>query len=237
MEDSYCKHENYSILKQIGEGAYGIVFTAAHKPTMQIVAVKKAPLDDNVDRTLAEIDILKTTSHPNIVRLFGTCHTPDSIWIVMEYCESGSVADVMKVLNRPLLEVEIGIVMEGVVAGLHYLHENKRLHRDLKCGNILLDKNGEPKIADFGISAKITTNVQKRYTVIGTPYWMAPEVIHDVGYDYKADIWSLGITIMEMTQMRPPYSDLPPMRALFAIPFQPAPRLPGGGKSVFSLPY
>jgi serine/threonine protein kinase len=145
--------------------------------------------------------------------------------IIMEYCGSGSVADVMKITESLLNEEQISYVIKGTLLGLAYLHKERKIHRDVKAGNILLNEKGEIKLADFGVSGQISDNMAKRKTVTGTPFWMAPEVIQEVGYDFKADIWSLGITLIELAEGAPPYSDMHPMRAIFMIPSKPPPTL------------
>lgn len=143
----------------------------------------------------------------------------------MEYCAVGSVADIMKVRNLPMEEVHIANLMRQVILGLVYLHEQRLIHRDIKSGNVLLNDQGEAKLADFGVSGQLSDKTQKRTTVIGTPYWMAPEVIQEVGYDTKADVWSLGITGIEMAEEEPPYANVHPMRAIFLIPSRDPPVL------------
>eukprot|EP00002_Diphylleia_rotans_P014954 TRINITY_DN2900_c0_g4_i2.p1 TRINITY_DN2900_c0_g4~~TRINITY_DN2900_c0_g4_i2.p1 ORF type:complete len:346 (-),score=70.37 TRINITY_DN2900_c0_g4_i2:170-1207(-) len=218
------KPEDYKIVQKIGEGSYGVVFKAVNNHSGKLVAVKQVPLESNIETSLAEIDFLKKCKHDNIVLLFGTCYKAGLLWIIMEFCECGSLSEVMDVLNRPLTENEIKTTMHDSLKGLHYLHSTKKIHRDIKAGNILLTRNGHAKLADFGVAGHVTDTYVKRHTVTGTPYWMAPEVIQDIGYDYKADIWSLGITAIELAEMKAPNSDLPPMRAIFVIPIRPPPK-------------
>jgi serine/threonine protein kinase len=141
----------------------------------------------------------------------------------MEYCGAGSVSDLLKLSQQNLNEAQIATIVKDVLQGLAYLHNTRRIHRDIKAGNILLNHKGEAKLADFGVSGTLSSDTTKRHTVIGTPFWMAPEVIQEVGHNYKADIWSLGITIIEMAEGHPPYYNIHPLRAIFFIPTRPPP--------------
>jgi len=191
------------------------------------VAVKIIPLTDNdeVDSIQKEIAILRDCNHPNIVRYFGSYRTSDALWISMEYCAGGSVSDVMHALGRPLEEDMIAYVCSEVLKGLAYLHSNGRVHRDIKCGNILLTEQGEVKLADFGVAAQLTHTLSKRNTFIGTPHWMAPEVIQSSSYDGKVDVWALGITAIEMAEQYPPRWRVNPNRVIFMVVRDPAPHL------------
>ena len=175
-----------------------------------------------------EIEMLKECQSDNIVRYYGSFQRGPELWIVMEYCAGSSLCDIMEATRRCLTEQQIGAVMAGTIEGLLYLHRLNKIHRDVKAGNLLLSETGTIKLADFGVSAQLGSTISRRGTVIGTPFWMAPEVISggpEAGYDAKADVWSLGITAIELAVGCPPHSDMHPMRAIFLIPTLPPPTL------------
>jgi len=170
---------------------------------------------ENIKR---EISILKGCHNENIVHYYGSYFKDNSLWLIMEYCAVGSVIDLIRFLGEPFAnENLIASILHGALKGLEYLHRNKKIHRDIKAGNILLDHLGNVKIADFGVSAELLNTFSDKDTVIGTPFWMSPEVISKSKYNKKTDIWSLGITAIEIAEGEPPYSHIHPIRAMFAI--------------------
>ncbi|GBG29216.1 Serine/threonine-protein kinase 3 [Hondaea fermentalgiana] len=218
--------ELFELEESLGEGSYGEVFKASYKDGSDgFVAVKIIPIEDDLADLEKEIDILKSTKDTFIVEFVGAYKDAqqDRIWIVMELCMAGSVNDLIHICDVSLTENEIRVISASVLLGLHYLHSQRMIHRDIKAGNILLTESGHAKLADFGVSARLEADQSKRRTVIGTPFWMSPEVISESSYDGKADIWSLGITIIEMADQEPPYSNIHPMRAIFMIPSRPPP--------------
>jgi serine/threonine protein kinase len=216
--------EIYDFKEKLGEGSYGSVWRCIHKQTGDVIAIKRVPLEDNLRDILKEIQHMNELHSAYTVEYKGSYLTNDILWIAMESCSAGSVADLMKITDKVLTEPQIATIMKGVLLGLEYLHAQRRIHRDIKAGNILLTGAGDPKLADFGVAGQLK-EVGKTHTVIGTPFWMAPEIIQEVGHDYKADIWSLGITAIEMAESKPPYWNIHPMRAIFLIPSRPPPKL------------
>ncbi|KAJ3293462.1 hypothetical protein HK104_004433 [Borealophlyctis nickersoniae] len=220
----------FELMEHIGTGSYGEVFKARSLSTQDLMAIKIIKLEagEELDEVLNEVNFLSECSHRNVVSYIGcymkkgTVKGQKHVWIVMEFCGGGSVEAAYKGLRGPLLETEISAIIRESLLGLSFLHSCSKIHRDIKCGNILMTETGEIKIADFGVSTQLTRTFSKRHTFIGTPYWMAPEVItseqQGTAYDYKADIWSLGITAMEMAECSPPMFDMHPMRVLFMIP-------------------
>eukprot|EP00730_Choanoeca_flexa_P008190 TRINITY_DN12455_c0_g2_i1.p1 TRINITY_DN12455_c0_g2~~TRINITY_DN12455_c0_g2_i1.p1 ORF type:complete len:457 (+),score=91.87 TRINITY_DN12455_c0_g2_i1:226-1596(+) len=217
--------EVFDLLDKLGEGSYGAVFKALHKETGHTTAVKIVPVDSDLQEIIKEISIMQQCDSEHVVKYYGSYFHGSDLWIVMEFCGAGSVADIMRVRKRVLSEAQIAAVLKASLLGLLYLHTTKKIHRDIKAGNILLTDQGDAKLADFGVAGQVTDQMAKRNTVIGTPYWMAPEVIQEIGYDAKADIWSLGITAIEMAEGKPPHADIHPMRAIFMIPTRPSPKL------------
>ncbi|XP_018495907.2 serine/threonine-protein kinase 3 [Galendromus occidentalis] len=215
--------EVFDLLCKLGEGSYGSVYKALHKESGQVLAIKQVPVDTDLQEIIKEISIMQQCDSPFVVKYYGSYFKGTDLWIVMEYCGGGSVSDVMRMRKTTLQEDEIATILCDTLKGLEYLHQRRKIHRDIKAGNILLNSEGHAKLADFGVAGQLTDTMAKRNTVIGTPFWMAPEVIQEIGYDCGADIWSLGITALEMAEGKPPYGDIHPMRAIFMIPSKPPP--------------
>uniref|UniRef100_A0A8C4HRL9 non-specific serine/threonine protein kinase n=1 Tax=Dicentrarchus labrax TaxID=13489 RepID=A0A8C4HRL9_DICLA len=216
--------EIWDIIGELGDGAFGKVFKAQNKQNGTLAAAKviDTKTEDELEDYMVEIDILASCNHHHIVKLLDAFYFEGKLWILIEFCAGGAVDAIMLELERPLTEPQIRVVCRQTLEALCYLHENKVIHRDLKAGNILLSLDGEVKLADFGVSAKNTKTLQRRDSFIGTPYWMAPEVVmcetsKDRPYDYKADIWSLGVTLIELAQIEPPNHEMNPMRVLLKI--------------------
>lgn len=224
-EESLTKQPEdvFDLICKLGEGSYGSVYKALHKESGQVLAIKQVPVDSDLQEIIKEISIMQQCDSPFVVKYYGSYFKNTDLWIVMEYCGAGSISDIMRLRKKTLSEDEIATVLSDTLKGLEYLHLRRKIHRDIKAGNILLNNEGVAKLADFGVAGQLTDTMAKRNTVIGTPFWMAPEVIQEIGYDCVADIWSLGITALEMAEGKPPYGDIHPMRAIFMIPTKPPP--------------
>jgi len=223
--------ERYEKINQIGMGNFGTVWKGRDKKTGNTIAIKIIDLEksgDEIEEVQKEIKALSNMSSKHVTRYYESFIEGNNLWIIMEYLGGGSVRDlIVRNGETGLDEVYISIILKEVLKGLKYMHSLGKIHRDIKSANILLASNGDVKLADFGVVGQLTDDEQKRATVVGTPYWMAPEVILGKPYGALADIWSLGITAIEMAKGRPPLSHLKPMTVLFKIPKQQPPILLG----------
>lgn len=229
--------EIWFLEEEIAAGAFGTVYKAIHNETGQMAALKITKPEENGEAQIpdvVELYILKNCRHRNIVGLLGTWVKGQETFIALDYCGGGAVSDFFQVWELKMTEDQIALVARGSLEGLQYMHQNNFIHRDIKGANILLSDEGEVKLVDFGVSAILQDSNQKRNTLIGTPYWMAPEVIQNKTrlnpYDEAVDVWSLGITLIELAEKDPPLSQMNPMRALMQVPIRKAPVLQNPGE-------
>jgi len=219
----------FSDLKQIGKGAVGTIYKATEKATGISVAIKEmavSPDPDTKQMLINEMYIMKKANHPCVVQWRGGYFKDTCIWVVMELMESGCLADVLEHHGELMVtEPQMARIITDMCQALVCLHGLNCIHRDMKSDNILLNAKGEVKLADFGFSAQLTSSSARRKTVVGTPYWMAPEIINGDEYGFAVDVWSIGIILMEMAEGEPPFLDMPPLRALFLISTEGVPPL------------
>ncbi|KNC49271.1 STE/STE20/PAKA protein kinase [Thecamonas trahens ATCC 50062] len=220
----------FGTLVKIGAGGFGDVYKGVHNESQSVVAIKQIELSgENVDMLglQNEIAMMKVVAHPNIVRFAGAYLEASSmLWICMEFIDAGALTDV--IAYREMSEAEIAYVCRPILCALEFLHQFNVIHRDIKSENILLSSAGDIKLADFGFSTRLDPKDGKGQAegqVVGTPYWMAPEIVRGQPYGIPVDVWSLGIAAIEMADAEPPYCEFPPMRALFLIATHGSPSL------------
>lgn len=217
-------HTHWMIAGDLGAGTYGKVHKVRHRHTGDIAAAKIAPISDNMQLQsfATEIDILTACNHENISNFVDGFFNNNELWIVIELADGGSLEDYIDKVNGGMPEIIIAHACHQMLQGLQYLHTMNVIHRDIKSSNTLITRSGVVKLADFGVSALCKSDSERRGTFVGSPNWMAPEVIRcekdrTVTYNNRADIWSLAITLMEMAERNPPYAELHPMKVLFKI--------------------
>ncbi|WVO23738.1 uncharacterized protein IAS62_005094 [Cryptococcus decagattii] len=234
---------NYQLGDLLGRGASGNVYRALNFHTGETVAIKSISLlslpPSSLPDIMSEIDLLKNLNHTNIVKYKGFARDKENLWIILEYCENGSLQTILKKFGK-FPESLVAVYIRQVLEGLIYLHEQGVIHRDIKGANILTNKDGSVKLADFGVSSRAPTAVLDQSDksnhgeaeVVGSPYWMAPEVIEQSGASTASDIWSVGCVVVELLEGKPPYGDLAPMQALWRIVQDESMRIPEGASPI-----
>merc|ERR1712137_204426 len=232
MGDFPSTADAYELRHPIGKGATANVWHAYCVPQQKEVAIKIIDLENcpsNLDDIRKEIQLMRLCSHPNLVSYRSSFINEHSLWLVMDYLSGGSVFDIMQhsFPNGITDEVLIATILREALKGIEYLHSTGRIHRDVKAANLLVHEDGNIKVGDFGVSAWLVEAGMMRtgrQTFVGTPCWMAPEVMEQTqGYDYKADIWSLGITALELAKGQAPLAQYPPMKVLLLTLQNPPP--------------
>jgi len=236
MKPADDPRERFELQTRIGKGAYGYVCKAIDKVDGQSVAIKVINLEDagdEVDDVHQEIAVMSNMNCPQLTKYFSSYVLGENLWIIMEYLEAGSLLDIIKE-SGPLLEPHVAYIMRELLSALAYLHSERKIHRDVKAGNVLVAGDGSIKLADFGVTGQLTDSIDKRQTKVGTPFWMAPEVICQSAYDGCADVWSAGITAIELCKGAPPYANrIHPFQAILLIPKNPPPVLDGAYSEEF----
>lgn len=208
-------YDQFYIVNELGKGAFGVVFKAVHVASATTYALKQC-LTDNQKALDRELQVMKACDNPHIVGYFNSFNYEKSVWHVLEYCALGSIKNLMRLAGMEHLSVAaVAAVMSSSLQGLEYMHKLEMIHRDIKPENLLLTRNGEVKLGDFGTS--LVLHEGKTNTLTGTPYYLAPEVLDDIGYGIPADVWSIGICAIELLEGHPPYYGLPPMKVMSNI--------------------
>lgn len=229
VENALAMAEQYAKCECIGKGSFGEVYKGKELATGKTVALKLVDLekaDEEIEVIQREIKVMSQISNPYVVQYYSSLMYGSTLWIVMEFMAAGSLKELLDAVG-PFPEEAIATVMKALFRGLDYVHKGQKVHRDIKAANILLSDQGDVKLADFGVAGQMTATMRQRNTFVGSPFWMAPEVIQESSYDEKADIWSAGITGLELANGVPPYAREHPYRALFLIPKNDPPRLEG----------
>ncbi|CAD8195863.1 unnamed protein product [Paramecium octaurelia] len=216
----------YKFTEQLGKGAMCKVYKAIHRNTSDEVAVRVMKIGNDMQRIKVEIALMKMCANQNIVKYYDSYIYQSCLFMVVEYLDGGCLTEIIYQNFKQMKEPEIAYICGEILSGLNYMHKKKKIHRDLKSDNILMNKKGEIKIADFGFATQLTAERQHRKSVVGTPAWMSPELILKQDYDEKVDIWSVGIIAIELAQGEPPYLRVPPLKAMYSITANDPPRLP-----------